>query len=313
MKKYYILVTLLFFMNLSFLHSDEDISIQKSELKTEVKGGNYFPLFVGQKWIWEVSINEVKDRVKWEIISFNLISDKKISLDKIYGYEVASEESTDHWYLIEYNGYICTYNPNEDIDSRITKLLPLNPKIGDMWTTLNDNYNITEMDKDKVKIQYENEEEGRFGYQIFKSGVGLYEMFEASKKNDNNSILKYNLLEYTDISKINSTDSESKKIDDSKNVKNKTTYKNIEDIKIIKLLPEKLYVQVSSFNSSKNAQNYANNLLLSGYNPKIFQDKDGYFKILLDTTSDEKEFINKIRKDIEKDAFIKQRPVPKVK
>ncbi|HOV13552.1 MAG TPA: SPOR domain-containing protein [Spirochaetota bacterium] len=300
--KFFYLLIILFFVYLP-LFSQTSASIKKVSPIKNISGSIYFPLFVGQKWVWEISVNEKKNKMSWEIISYNIINDVSNDLKDIYGYEVTAGDEIGNWYFIEYDGFICSYNLKEDANYQITRLFPINPQVGEVWNFLQDNYSISEIDEDKVKVQYENEEEGRFGFQVFKKNIGLSEMFESSKKNDGNNILKYTLLEYNKISDVIFSKYE---VSDEK----KSTVKN-EDFIIQELSKESLYVQVSSFNSSKNALAYSNNLKSKGFNPKIFQDKDGYYKILLDSTSDEKTFIEKVRKDVEKSAFIKQRKTKK--
>lgn len=310
-----------------------DPIIKRLQPTKEIKGSAYFPLFVGEKWFWEISVNENRSTMSWEIISYNIINDPSNDLKNVYGYEATGGSDIGNWYFIEYDGFICSYQLL-DKNYTIVRLFPINPQIEDIWSIAGDNYSITLIDKEKVKIEYENEEEKRFGYQIFMKNVGFSELFESSKKNEGKNILKYKLTDYIDNSKVDLTKYEENKKTDLSNEKkseekeivikekkeDKITIEKKEDnttkvivsntldnINITKLLSDRSYIQISSFNSSKNALNYSESLRLSGFSPKILEDFDGYYKVVLDTTSDEKEFLELIRNKIEKKAFIKQR------
>ncbi|HPO50085.1 MAG TPA: SPOR domain-containing protein [Spirochaetota bacterium] len=314
MKKIIILIAALIITNI-FSYAGNPI-IKKVPPTKDIKGGDYFPLFMGEKWTWEISVNEVKSTMSWEIISYSLINDLSNDLKNVYGFEATAGSELPNWFFIEYDGFICSYGQS-DSAYLITRLFPANPQLGDKWSVSGDNYSVTEINEQRVKVEYENEEEGRFGYQVFKKGVGFDELFESSKKGDGKNILKYKLLNHIDISKVDfSKYAFEEKKEDTRSLENTEKKDNKEeevkidkntDYNISSLSKELSYIQIASFNSSTNANNYSLKIVALGYSPKIFKDKDGYYKVLVDATSDEKVFLEKIKKDVEKNAFIKQR------
>jgi len=83
--------------------------------------------------------------------------------------------------------------------------------------------------------------------------------------------------------------------------------KIIEEDYIDKLSKNKKYIQIGAF----NIISYAKILLIkakdNGYTAKLLHDTDGYYKVLVEFTGNEKDVITKIRKTIAPDAFVKQR------
>ncbi len=99
------------------------------------------------------------------------------------------------------------------------------------------------------------------------------------------------------------------------NKKDDKTYPDIEEIapsqlndsEIIKVLTkDKNYIQIGAFNVIYYAKNLIDKAKGAGYDAKVFYDKDGYYKILVITSKDPGEIIDDIRKNINKDAYIKR-------
>ncbi|MBN2545620.1 MAG: SPOR domain-containing protein [Spirochaetes bacterium] len=97
--------------------------------------------------------------------------------------------------------------------------------------------------------------------------------------------------------------------------KDEKTYPDKEEIipsqlnesEIIKeLTKDKNYIQIGAFNVIYYAKNLIDKAKTAGFEAKVFYDKDGYYKILIITSKDPKEIIDEIKKNINKDAFIKR-------
>ena len=303
---------LLLLLVVNFLYHSYSIEIKKVNPPSEIKGSIYLPLFIGAKWDWEISMNERKSNLQWEIISYNILTDLSNDLKNVWAFEADSPQ-IGKFYFIEYDGFICSYDNTNDITT-IKRILPLNPQEEDKWMIDSTIYTITTKNDERVKIEYENEEQTKFGYQFFRKNIGFAEMFESSKADNGKNIVKFNLKKFTsfdqipkiDIQEQNKTISLESSIklssDSEANLKPKYFLETFEN--------DKIYIQVASFSVLANANQFVEKLVNNGYSAYIFTYSEKLYKVLIlvdISTINEKDALQKIKNEVSKGAFIYRR------
>jgi hypothetical protein len=292
----------------------QDIVISDTNPPNEIKGSLYFPLSVGSKWTWTISDNNSKSTLSWEIVSYKIISEKNNNLKNIPAFEIISKEMNNKWYFFEYDGFICSLESGGK-EYILTRIFPINPQLEDTWSENNDNYKISEIKDNYVKAEYENEADSRFGYVVFNKNVGLFEIYQNSKKGNTKNVLKFSLTDYfinNDFTSkiqpenLKKQDKINLQVNPKKNTQTSKSLKVIDNFILTSLKTNKSYIQVASYNFLENAQSDLYSIKNCGYDVFIFKDKDGYYKILIETSENEKIILSKVKKDF-KDAFIKQR------
>jgi len=317
MKRFTLLILVIF--GLSSLNS---LTIVKKDPPSQPKGSQYFPLFVGEKWVYSVSQFDATFDLTWEIISYNEITDTDKNIVKIPSFEVTSKETTEKWYFVEYDGFICSLEIS-DKDYKITRVFPLNPQLEDKWISNKENYMITDIQESFARADFENETLNQYGYQNYSKNIGMKELFQSTKGVKDNSGMSFKLKEYVSFEDVkdklvteNKSDSnftEKKEYTEEKFIeKEKPDYKyaetknDAEDSFIKCLNYDKSYVQVGAFKSLKNAQTILIQIKRSGYKAYIFHENNEFYKIVLEVTGNDKKFLTKVKKEIDKKAFIKQ-------
>ncbi|HOJ64522.1 MAG TPA: hypothetical protein PLE45_08885 [Spirochaetota bacterium] len=327
------ILTILIFLNILFLVAGEDVTLTKIEA-TSVKGNAYFPLFVGAKWTWSLEMFGSKNLFSWEIIEAYEITDLKNNLDRVIGFKTICKEIESEWFFIEKDGYISFYEKGDN-GYDIQKIIPLNPKIGDRW---NENFRINTISTitdEFIKIDTETEDKKTIGYKIFRKDIGLFDLYEIEKKDNDTIYTKWTLNEYKkynenekkdivinenkqDTTTDNTIVTENKISEDKDIIENIDEYESKESKKIdyssdyskyfIKELNKnKSYIQIGSFSIIDNAIKILENATSYNYNIFIYFDKDGYYKVLIEIEKEEDKNIQFIRKNIEEKAFFKQR------
>lgn len=82
-------------------------------------------------------------------------------------------------------------------------------------------------------------------------------------------------------------------------------YENVIELKT--LLPHFYYVQVGSFMIKNNALHVCSELKIKGYNAVLIEDKDGFYKVLIEGKENLEEDLEQIRNEINSDSFVKKR------
>jgi hypothetical protein len=332
MKKIFI-ITLFVLLTSNLIFAE--LTIVKKDSPIDPKGSKYFPLFVGEKWVYTVSQFDTSSDISWEIISYNEISDISKNMSNLPAYEVFSKETSEKWYFIEYDGFICSLELTNDGYS-ISRIFPINPQLEDKWLSGKDNYTVTEIKEMYARTDFQNEELKQSGYQIYSKDTGLQEIYQKTANVTDNSIMSFKLKNYVAFEEakqlltaknvepvINENPAEissenNKSIFENKNInlKSNTIVENenpavinqkTKNYSLSYLDLYKSYIQVSSFKYIQNANNYLFSLRNAGYDAYIYQDIDNLFKILIEFSENEQESLIKIKKEIDKKAFVKQR------
>jgi hypothetical protein len=283
-----------------FLYSQEPV-ITDLMSDSKLYGTVFFPIFVGEKWNWEMSLNGKTTNMFWNIVSMHTINDPSNNLKNVIGFKTLIRfnsdgkdisELNDEFYLIINDNFISNYK-KIDKGYEIEKMLPINPKINDTWIFENSTYKITEISGNSIKVESQNQKEGKTGYQLFVKDTGPFEIYE------NDSIKKeeifLTLLESSSFQQPNNATAVENKPnakDQDNTVSSKTseitTSQNTNKERIFTdyitlLVKDKKYIQIGAFNITYNAENLAYNVKSAGFPSKIFQDKDGFYKVLVET------------------------------
>lgn len=305
------------FLTISY---SEDVILTKIE-NIDIKGNSYFPLFIGAKWTWTLEMFGTKSIFNWEIIECYEITDPKNNLNKVIAFKTICKEINSEWFFIEYDNFICFY---EKIDNnyQIQKLIPINPKIGDKWSE-NSNINIVSTITDEfIKVDTETEDKKKIGYKIFRKNIGLYDLYEIEKKDNETIYTKWTLNEFnkneikkqdediviknSDETYIENEISEKKKINTNEKIENEIN-KETENYLIKDLKNDKSYIQIGAFSILNNVIPILNKSKEYNYNVFIYLDKDNLYKLLIEIDKDEDSNLNFIKNNIEEKAFLKQK------
>lgn len=325
-----IIVILIIFFNINLIFSL--ITVKDIDSPKDLKGSNYYPLFVGAKWSYDVTGNADLTKDTREIVSVHSITDSSSDIKDLTAFKIKEAESNNEWYAFEYNGYICYYK------TEIEKILPINPTLQDKWTSNSINCRISESESNMVKVEYMDEKNSKYGYQIFALNVGPKEIYEykSNDKKELNMKLTANVA-FNEQKNLNSTDKtiiaktenkeivENKKTEDTKEIikENKEAEIKKEEKKaestieyddndltkndyITTLVKNKTYIQIGAFKVNFYAKQALLKAREAGYNAKIYQDKNGLNKVIIEIPKDANKVLKEIRVKIIKDAFIKK-------
>lgn len=161
-----------------------------------LKGNSYFPLFSGAKWSWTLEMGGAKTDFTWEIKGLYNVTDEKNNLNGALAFYVECKELDGTWYFIENDGFISFYE-KIDTDYILTKFFPLNPKIGDKWTS---NYRINTVSSvtdDFVKVDIETDDLSTIGYRLYRKNIGLFDLYELEKTDKEELMTKWTLKDYS--------------------------------------------------------------------------------------------------------------------
>lgn len=293
----------------------QDAQFTKIET-TSIKGNSYFPLFVGAKWTWTLEMFGNRNVFSWEITEVYEITDPKNNLQKVIGFKTICKEIESEWFFIEYDGYICFYE-KMDNGYDIQKIIPVNPKIGDKWRENFRTNSISTMTDEFVKVDTETDDKKTIGYKIFRKDIGLFDLYEIEKKDNETIYTKWTLNEYKKYGDsknevVLKQDDSYKKIENKKRVdhiiENIDEYKDDYSRYLIKELNKsKSYIQIGSFALINNALKILKNSETYNYKTFIYLDKDNYYKVLIEIDKEEEKNIQFVRRNIEEKAFFKQR------
>ena len=321
MKK---IILILLIISMTSLIIAQDIIIRDIDSPDGLNGSQYFPLFVGAKWIWDVKGMGNITKINWELVSAHKITDTKNNLGDLtafklkISFDIEEKEMTDEFYVFEYQAFICFYRKVGN-DYKIEKVIPVNPLIDNKWVANNTEYKVVERKDNTVKIESVNEEIDKYGYQIFIKDIGPYEIFEyysSGEKKEDVMMTLVDSVAYEDLYekpqqkiaeeipqedkelyKENNTPQENKKEEKPHIVLNENDY-------IQKLSNDKKYLQIGAFNIVYYAEELVRNAKYNGFEAKIYRDIDGFYKVLIEVNSEND--INNVKNKITKDAFIKK-------
>lgn len=296
-------------------------SLQKVFSPQTIKGSAYFPLYVGKVWKWDVFGKEDLKGDTWETTGAYVINDMENNLTNAVAFEVVSGTTNSRWFFLEHDGYICRYEKTGNNNYLLTRVLPVNPSVSDKWVGGSKQYKVKELSEAYVKSEFENESVNKSGYELFKKGIGPVEIFVFLAGENKNSVI-YKLRETGGTIKtvslqpvpgiedktptlVKNLKETREKIDEDVDLE---PYQAAEELSLLKKLADnKNYIQVGSFFLKKNASGYLDKVVKSGYNGKIFHDKDGYYKVLLEVEKDTDKLLLNVKNTLSPGAFIKQR------
>jgi len=320
MKKLIFLFILILLLNT--LYSNESVQIKDINPPETLKGADFFPLFVGAKWEWNVKGMGDFTKITWEIISAHIINDATYNIYNTTAFKLKAtfkfdeKEMTDEWHILEYNGFICFYKKSRD-NYYIEKILPVKPDIQANWVNESNKFKIAEISNNSVKVELTNEELARYGYQIFVKNVGPYEIFEYLTIGDKKQEIIMSLINnvsYKDVltvkkEEIPGTEKKEESITKTTNI---DTYQEKNNLEISKedyinyLSADKKYLQIGSFTVIFYAEELALKSKKAEFTPKIFLDKDGQYKVLIEFSIERSIMEKEIKNKLGLDPFLKK-------
>ena len=161
MKK---IIILIFLIMLSVFIFAEGVSITDINSPEELKGNTFFPLFVGAKWVWDIKGMGELTRITWEITSAHIINDNSNDMNNIMAFKIEAKELNDNWYLMEHDGYICSYKKTRN-KYKIERILPINPQLEDNWVDNDNHFSIVAFEENMLKVELIERDDGVSYYQ----------------------------------------------------------------------------------------------------------------------------------------------------
>lgn len=312
MKRSLFIILILF----NLLAAAYGVSMKKVLIPEGIVGSAYFPIFVGEKWTWSVSSGEKVRIATWYIGATYIVNDDSLGLKNCVAYEVTEVEANRRWFLIEHEGYISRYE-SAGKSYRLTRLVPVVPTLKDSWSGGGAVSKIVSLDDILLKVESGSKGE----YSIYKRGVGPFEFVESGAR--------YRLREYIAFNKVKTLiplledepaiDYNAYKKELAVKIDEDVEDEPVEDEPVDTLLASKAdelkglsarynYVQVGAFSLKVNALKYMASINDRGYRVRLYRDNDNRYKVLLE--NDDKRgdnFLVAVRKELTKDAFMKQR------
>lgn len=359
-----------------------DLKITDIEASSKVYGTEYFPLFVGAKWRYEAKGYGTITEINWQIVSAHKIEMPSKNLNIQVAFKLISKELFDQWYLFEYDGFICFFN---EFTEQLERKLPILPKLENQWENDTIKYTVVEVKEDIVKIEYVDKNGTKYGYDMYKKGVGPFKKFENITNKDEKRDFLISLIDSntagvkvaevkvspeikteekvappSSVEAVKSDEKKAvepvkeevvkieelpKKVEQSKldqvttvekepvldkkinetvekkesevttkkpetsTVSNKVLAESEGKLKekdIIKELRKNtVYIQVGAYKLEVNAKNSLENCRTLGFDSYVYMDKDGFYKVLIIAKGETKTVLQKVRSNINKDAFIK--------
>ncbi len=322
MQKIITLLTLLFIAGSLFAEPKFDII-------TEVKSDEtnpYFPLVIGQKWVYSVKTKNTETITNWVISAAESITDSENGLNAVVGYKVNVQPTNEVFYFINFEGFICKYEKSETGNYMIKRLLPESANTDYNWISNDTTFIITEMNDTEIRVEYISNTDLFSGYNIFKKNIGPNEMYiyeiASADKND----FLYKLTESNIDREVQTTTKtvtetvkttevvtvETEPVIETKTIeKTKETPKEIKNFTTVKELPvlntNYYYIQAGSFVIKNNALRVCSDLLARGYQAIVYEDADSLYKVLIEGQTDMELNHKRVKEEINAGAFIKKR------
>ena len=243
MKK---IIILIFLIMLSVFIFAEGVSITDINSPEELKGNTFFPLFVGAKWVWDIKGMGELTRITWEITSAHIINDNSNDMNNIMAFKIEAKELNDNWYLMEHDGYICSYKKTRN-KYKIERILPINPQLEDNWMDDDNHFSIVAFEENMLKVELINEEDDIYGYQMFILNVGPYEIFQYMTILDEQQDLRMTLIDNVSYEDMNK---KSEEIDSIKSETEETKIIETESAELEEIEPETEPLETDTIESS---------------------------------------------------------------
>lgn len=310
MKRSIFIILLIF----NVIAASYGLSMKKVLIPEGIVGSAYFPLFIGESWVWSLS-GEREGTEIWYIGATYILNDENLGLKNCVAYEVSVTGSNKKWYAIEHEGYISRYEKSGE-GYTLTRLLPVIPASGDSWSGNGTVKKVVSLDQSLLRVESSDRD-----YSIFKRGVGLFEFLSSG--------VRYRLREYVSFNKVKTLIpllDDSPVIDFSQNNKRELVVRIDEDIEdsaveqqvqqvevaeaveLKSLSARYNYVQVGAFSLKANALKYIGSIKARGYKGILYRDSDNRYKVLLENGDKEGDkFLLAVRKELNNSAFMKQR------
>lgn len=313
MKRSIFIILLIF----NVIAASYGVSMKKVLIPEGIVGSAYFPLFIGERWVWSLS-GDKKGTEIWYIGATYILNDESLGLKNCVAYEVSVPGSSKKWYALEHEGYISRYEKSGD-GYTLSRMIPVTPALGDSWSGGGSVHKVVSLDESLIRVESSDRE-----YHIFKRGVGLFEFVSSG--------VRYRLREYVSFNKVKTLIpllDDRPVIDYSKSKKRELVVRIDEDIEdgeqeqqlqrrqsvevsetaVLKNLSAGYnYVQVGAFSLKVNAVKYIISIEKRGYKGLLYRDSDTRYKVLLENSDKKGEkFLLAVRKELNSEAFMKQR------
>lgn len=289
------------------------VSMKKVLIPEGIVGSAYFPLFIGERWVWSLSGDKTGTEI-WYIGATYILNDENLGLKNCVAYEVSVAGSSKKWYALEHDGYISRYEKGAD-GYTLTRMLPVIPALGDSWSGGGTVQKVVSLDESLLRVESSDRD-----YRIFKRGVGLFDFLSSG--------VRYRLREYISFNKVKTlipllddrpvidySKSKSRELavridediedDEEESAPTEPAVKTVE----LKNLSSRYdYVQIGAFSLKVNALKYISSIKERGYKGLLYRDSDNRYKVLLENGDKEGEkFLLSVRKELNSEAFMKQR------
>lgn len=309
MKRSIFIILLIF----NVIAASYGVSMKKVLIPEGIVGSAYFPLFIGERWVWSLSGDKSGTEI-WYIGATYILNDESLGLKNCVAYEVSVAGSSKKWYALEHEGYISRYEKSGE-GYTLLRLLPVIPALGDSWSGEGTVHKVVSLDESLLRVESSDRD-----YRIFKRGVGLFEFLSSG--------VRYRLREYVSFNKVKTLIpllDDSPVIDYSKSKSRELVVRIDEDIEdgaeesvqvtraaetaeLKSLSANYNYVQIGAFSLKVNALKYISSIKERGYKGLLYRDSDNRYKVLLENGDKEGDkFLLSVRKELNSEAFMKQR------
>lgn len=291
------------------------------QVKSEVSGSDFFPLKLGQKWVYNFSDNGTESIVTHFIGATYMINDGENNVVNTIGYEVSNEGTGDKWFYFVNDGYVCSYEKIDEDKYGLTKLIPISPKVNDSWVSSGITYVITEMTGEYVRVEFMDDANDVTGYNVYKKGTGPFEMYtyrtENGLKKDTLFTLQTSpegIKTEKEIEKEIQKETKERVKDSIVNAVNEvvavpeTDNDGFDGTYIKSLRRDYYYIQVGSFIKRENALRQFNSVREKSFDAVIYEDPvDGMFKVLVQGNSDMNGTYQRVKGEIIGSAYYKKK------
>ncbi len=285
--------------------------------KSDVSGSDFFPLKLGQKWVYNFSDNGNESVVTHFIGATYMINDGENNVVNTIGYEVSSEGTGDKWFYLVNDGYVCSYEKIDEDKYGLIKLIPILPKVNDSWVSSGITYVITEMTGEYVRVEFMDDANDVTGYNVYKKGTGPFEMYTYRTENG----LKKDTLFTLQTAPENVKNEKNVQRETQEAVKDKIVNAVKESVVmpsaendgydgtyIKNLRRDYYYIQVGSFIKRENALRQFNTVREKGFDAVVYEDPlDGMFKVLVQGNSDMNGTYQRVKGEIIGSAYYKKK------
>lgn len=226
-KMIYLDIKKIFFIILIVLISytvfSDEVLITEISDPENLKGSDFFPLFVGGKWVWTVQGNSEVNEIVWEIKSSHIINYKTMFIENVLGFKMVvtgnsdgQKVFTEERYLFEFDGYICSLIPSGKT-YELHRMIPVDPRIEDEWMNNDEKFNVAVVEENMVKVEYITDDASRYGYYMFISDVGPYKIYDYLTGGSDTKYTEMTIIDnvsYTDLGKVKDKKTADKKDDE---------------------------------------------------------------------------------------------------